>query len=373
MSRDHQRPTLSIPLRLLGGAALVALLAAPADAAAQEATTTTTTTTTTSSTSTSSAAVAGSSGMITGVVSDEQDRGLGGVVVAIECGCLPGSQERITDENGVFVFEDLPAGKYTIKAFQAGESAAVRETALAGGGFVQVDVSVAGSQALAAHHHDDDDDDDDDHHGRRRHHDRHEFWGGVSIGLVFSGSRAPGSLAADQSRITTNQLTPWSGPVRGIDVRWQTFDVNRGRFPRTIGYFRSGFARGSTDFHPGGAGEVDGQATSLEVLTVPLFLGGNLYLFRDFPVRPYAGLGFGFDIMRLAFTRRGQPDFVDTSARIGFEIHGGIEVRITNYIALTGEVTQLWSARRRLPGLPDVSNESFTALLGVAGAFPIHR
>ncbi len=345
------------------------------------ATTTTTTTTTTTvdaspaaSTSPSPAPLAASSGMITGIITDDSTgTALDQATVVLECACLERPRQQTTDARGTFVFDGLDAGAYTLKVTSHGE-AAVHEAPLPAGGLVEVAVTVADapgpkpteSQAHRLSHDPDHDHDEVEH--------RHEVWGGLGVGLVFAPTASDGDdLSPTGNRITTNQLSPWTGAMRGVDLRWQTFTIDRHHFPRTIGYFRSGFARSSGSFRPGAEGFSQGQPTDLEVLTVPLFLGSNLYLFKDFPVRPYAGLGFGFDIMRLGYDRADAGRYVDVSARIGFEVHAGIEIRIANYLALTGEVMQLWSARRRFDVLPDVSNESFTALIGVTGAFPVRR
>ena len=105
-------------------------------------------------------------------------------------------------------------------------------------------------------------------------------------------------------------------------------------------------------------------------VTVPLFVGGNVYLFKRSPVRPYGGLGFGLDILKMKYRRHDRESKIDTSARIGFELHGGIEARISNFVSVTGEVMQLWSARRRLGNLPDFSNTGLTFMVGVSFNFP---
>jgi len=199
------------------------------------------------------------------------------------------------------------------------------------------------------------------------------LWGGITLGLAFAAERPRDQLSTTASRIEVNHMQPLSGPLRGVDLRWQDFTAARGRSPRHIGYFRSGFYGASAAFTPDGPTFLPGQATAVEVLTVPLFFGGNHYLFRDFPLRPYAGLGFGFDVMRLRYTTQGGGVYSDVSARIGFELHAGLEARFTNHLAISVEVMQLWSARRRLPGLPHVSNETFAAVLAVTGAFELPR
>jgi hypothetical protein len=357
------------PHLLLPPLAAAALATAPA--AAQDAATAAATTNTAAVTTATNAAIASDSGMISGTVSDDDDAPLDGVRVRLECGCMAAPQERVTDSRGTFVFSDLAPGSYTLRAYPDSGAAIVHEAALADGGLTELTVIVTAAEGpkkrptegqahrLGPDRHAE----DHDHHPK-------EIWGGVHVGLVFAPFRDQSPLSPQTNRLTADQLNPWSGAIRGIDMRWQTFDLDRHHFPRTIGFFRSGFRKGSITFDDEG---IAGQPTSLEALTVPLFFGGNLYLFRDFPVRPYAGLGAGFDVMRLAYQREGGGAYRDVSLRIGFEVHAGIEVRISNYIAITGEVTQLWSARRKLSDLPDVSNESFTALLGVAGAFPMRR
>jgi len=336
------------------------------------------------------ATAATTSGMISGVISDDDtNAAISGASVVLECTCLAGPREQTTDARGTFVFDGLSAGAYTLRVSTDAQSAAdpiVREASLADGGLVEVQVTVAGEPGLQptegqahrlgrehhGHDHDDDDDDDDDHHDKVKH--RHQIWGGLGVGLVFAPfGRGGEELSPTSNRITSNQLSPWTGSLRGIDLRWQTFDLDEHHFPRTIGYFRSGFSKGSTHFGADAEGFSTGEPTHLDVLTVPLFFGTNLYFLRDFPVRPYAGLGVGFDIMRLDFERAGSRNYIDTSARIGFEVHAGLEIRIANYLALTGEVMQLWSARRRFDTLPDVSNENFTALIGITGGFPMRR
>lgn len=303
-------------------------------------------------------------GTIQGTVSaGDEARPVAGAEVVATCACLEGGRRVETDAVGAFSIVGLPPGRYMLSIQRGGAQSE---------SFAQVDAGQVAVAAIALH--DDDDDDDGD---RRRHHHHHErvqdVWGGLTIGLAFAPDRPQGNFSPGASRVLVNQMSPWTGPVRGIDLRWQTYSTRRGRYPRSVGYFRSGFYKSRGEFGPEGAAFVDGQPLDLSVATVPLFFGGNLYIFRDFPVRPYAGMGFGFDIMRLRYGLQGGGAYVDTSARIGFELHAGLEVRLTNYVAFGAEVMQLWSARRRLSNLPDVSNETFAVLVGVTGAFPVRR
>jgi hypothetical protein len=209
-------------------------------------------------------------------------------------------------------------------------------------------------------------------------------WGGVFFGTAITPFAPSGRITGSPKRVTSNQFRACLVPrdpsgcsaMRGFDLRWQIFHTrpSRSKYPRTQWYFRTGYGSGYADFEsPEGVPFEPGQATSLGYVAVPLFLGGNIYLFDNFPVRPYAGLGFGFDVLRLQYDRHMRDDRTNVSARIGFELHAGIEARITNYVSLTAEVLQLWSARKKLSGVPDFSNEGFTIITGVSVNFPLHE
>jgi hypothetical protein len=221
----------------------------------------------------------------------------------------------------------------------------------------------------------DDDDDDDDWRPK-------EVWGAVAVGAVLTPFETSGGVRLPRKRVTANDADGWSGPLRGLDVRWHTFTLResskrRFNFPRSEWYFRTGYTQGQMNFvaDPVIGGFEDGQATSLEYLTVPLFFGGHIYALQRFPIRPYVGLGAGFDVLRVQYDRFADTTKADVSARIGFELHAGVEIRITNYLHFTGEVMQLWSARRKIGKdlLPDFSNESFTVITGFAVGFPLHK
>ncbi|MBX7084028.1 MAG: caspase family protein [Nannocystaceae bacterium] len=199
-------------------------------------------------------------------------------------------------------------------------------------------------------------------------------WGSVHVGAILTPfGRTAGSV--DGWRVISNGFVgPERAPEwRGLDLRWQYFSLrDDDRFPRWIGYFRSGYTAGAASFASAGT-PAAGDATKLSYVAVPLFLGGSFYPFAKFPLRPFLGLGAGFDVLRLAYRRHERAQLRDVSARIGFELHAGLEVRITNYVALTAEIMQLWSARRRLAGVPDFSHEGFTILTGVSAGFPLTR
>jgi hypothetical protein len=205
-------------------------------------------------------------------------------------------------------------------------------------------------------------------------------WMGVRLGSVVTPYRHTGPIRPGK-RITSNQaracLDPldvrYCGNVRGFDLRIEMFEApSRSSFPRWAVFFRTGYNAGRFSFDPASTetGFGSGDPRALAYHTVPLFFGTNVYLFDKFPIRPYGGLGFGFDVLRLQYHRHEAQDRLDASARIGFELHAGLEARITNYVSLNVEVMQLWSARRKIPGLPDYSNEGLTFMGGVAFAIP---
>lgn len=207
-------------------------------------------------------------------------------------------------------------------------------------------------------------------------------WGAVFVGTVVTPFNPRGIIEGQPTRVTSNQFRGCLGAqqgeacsaLRGFDVRWQYFNVGRhSKYPRALFYFRTGYQSGFARFN-GGMPEAmnSGFPHSLAYFSVPLFLGGNIYLFDAFPVRPYAGLGFGLDVMRLHYDRPDEP-LTRVVARPGFELHAGIEGRITNWVSLTAEVQQLWSARKKYRLAPDYSNEGFTIITGVAIGFPLSR
>jgi hypothetical protein len=231
------------------------------------------------------------------------------------------------------------------------------------------------------HEHDDDDADDRDHHGH--HHGGGTTWFGLAFGAVAT-PLGPGGHVEQNRRVTSNPFRACLDPggekhcsaVRGFDVRLQMYRTRGAwEYPRVVGYFRTGYQAGFAAFDPeerpgSRGGYARGEARSLSYQAVPLFFGGSIYAFKKFPVRPYAGMGAGFDILRLRYTRHEDRALLDASARIGFELHAGIEARISNVVALSAEVTQLWSARRKLAGVPDFSNEGLTVMAGVAISIP---
>jgi len=206
-------------------------------------------------------------------------------------------------------------------------------------------------------------------------------WMGLRAGTIFSPFPQAPAIAPDR-RITSDRaaacLDPLGrkacGPVRGFDLQVEMFQTSRrSALPRWSVFFRTGYTAGRFAFHPEDAalGHAAGAPEALAYHTVPLFLGGNAYLFDKFPIRPYGGLGFGFDLLRLQYRRHDADPRVDISARIGFELHAGLEARFSNHVTFNVEVRQLWSARRRLERLPDYSNEGLSLIAGLAFAIPV--
>lgn len=232
------------------------------------------------------------------------------------------------------------------------------------------------------------DDDEDDDEGEvveeiveEHHHHRGKIkWLGLQASAIFNPGVSNGRVPSADGRLRQNQFKACLDPagetacgyVKGLDLKVQMFKTHGAwTYPRVIGYFRTGFSQGRVHVQPGAEGFAAGDATRLDYTSVPLYFGGNLYLFDEFPVRPYAGMGAGLDILRLDYRRAEQARTVDASARVGFELHGGVEIRISNYIALNAEVMQLWSARRKMPGLPDYSNTGLSVLAGVTIGIPV--
>lgn len=223
----------------------------------------------------------------------------------------------------------------------------------------------------------DDDDDDDEEFSFDL--SNREHWGSVHLGSVITPFRAKDAIPLSPKRVTADQfrgcLDPYAASacsaIRGFDLRWQWFSLKRGsRYPRSMVYFRSGYQAGHATFT---GQDEDRDPTSLAYVAVPLFFGANFYLFKNFPVRPYAGLGLGLDIVSIRYQREGLGDLRKRGAQIGFELHAGLEARITNYVALTAGIQQQWSSRTRVDHIPDFSNQGLTFITGVAFGFPFRR
>ncbi|MCA9682880.1 MAG: hypothetical protein KC457_11835, partial [Myxococcales bacterium] len=206
-------------------------------------------------------------------------------------------------------------------------------------------------------------------------------WLSIGVGAEFNPLEPSGRIRHPDQRVVANQFKGFDdqgfpSALRGVDFRMGAFSGRKPTdYPFAEGYFRSGYTEGHAVFLP--RNDVDGfdigNATSLDYMTVPLFFGGNFYFPQRWPVRPYAGLGAGFDVLRVRYERYMMEDLVDVSLRIGFELHAGIDIRLTNYLTLFGEVRQLWSAKRRVSKAPDFSNEGFTIVTGIRFGIPVGR
>lgn len=211
-------------------------------------------------------------------------------------------------------------------------------------------------------------------------------WGGLFFGAVLTPQNPRGQLDADAGRVNSSEYRGCISPdqpnacsvVRGFDLRWQVFRTsNKKKYPGWLGYVRTGYTAGHAvfpaDTEMGVPVLEPGAPTNGSYVAVPVFLGGNVYVFDNFPLRPYAGMGFGFDVIRMRYERTEAATRTVTKARIGFELHAGLEARITNHVALSAEVMQLWGARKRFDGVPDFANRGFSMVFGVAVGFGLHN
>ncbi len=294
-----------------------------------------------------------------------------------------------TTQGPVKVVETTEANGDTTKTVTVGDAEApvvkVVETTEANGDTTKTVEVVDGDGPVVVVKEDADDDEVveevvEEHHHHHHRRAREIKWLGLHAGAVFTPAGGSGRVSSSDGRLRQNQFKACADPtgqtacgyVKGLDLKVQMFETDSAwRYPRFVGYFRTGFEQGRVVVQPGADGFASGQATRLDYTSVPLFLGGSVYLFEEFPVRPYGGLGFGFDVLRLDYRRAQQARVVDASARIGFELHAGLEVRISNYISLNAEVMQLWSARRKLPELPDYSGTGLSVLAGVSVGIPV--
>lgn len=203
-------------------------------------------------------------------------------------------------------------------------------------------------------------------------------WFGLSLGAVTMPMSRGGLLPA-RERMGVNPMRACLGggdrrictPLRGADLRLQFFGVDApALYPRMVGYLRTGYETGGAMLQPTATGPVPGEATSIAYSAVPVSVGFNLYAFKRFPVRPFVGVGAGADVVRLRYTRRDEAALRKTFASPSVEVHGGVEVRIANYVALTAEVRQQWGGRKKLAGVPDFTNTGFALITGLTVSVP---
>ncbi|WAS92616.1 carboxypeptidase-like regulatory domain-containing protein [Nannocystis punicea] len=81
-------------------------------------------------------------GAIQGAVHDvNTGRRIAGALVLMDCSCLAGPRETKTDARGIYSFDDLPPGKYTIQAsYERGHVA--KTLALAAAGRATISIAV---------------------------------------------------------------------------------------------------------------------------------------------------------------------------------------------------------------------------------------
>jgi hypothetical protein len=205
------------------------------------------------------------------------------------------------------------------------------------------------------------------------------WWLGLQSSVALSPVPASGRVTREERVLDANRfracVQPYQGRtcgvVKGFDFQLQLFQA-RGTHdrPRIIGHLRTGYGAGRVSVEPREGGARVGDATAVQYLAVPIWLGVSAYALPRFPVRPYGGMGVGMEILRIDYARYEQARLLDITGRAGVEVHAGIEGRISNHIALHVGVMQQWSSRRRIIGVPDVSTTGLTILAGVTVAVP---
>lgn len=205
------------------------------------------------------------------------------------------------------------------------------------------------------------------------------WWLGLQSSVALSPVPASGRVTREERVLDANRFRACVQPhqgrtcgvVKGFDFQLQLFQA-RGTHdrPRVIGHLRSGYGAGRVSVEPREEGARVGDATAVQYLAVPIWLGVSAYALPRFPVRPYGGMGVGVEILRLDYARHEQARLLDMTGRAGVEVHAGIEGRISNHIVLHAGVMQQWSSRRRIIGVPDVSTTGLTILAGVTVAVP---
>ena len=229
------------------------------------------------------------------------------------------------------------------------------------------------------------DDDDHDHDDHSHPHPvtleasraSHADWGALSIGIEWMTADESGAELSPRSKTIRADEIRGSAlrdvdHVRGLDVRWWSFEADGARgFPGAEGFFRTGYTQGKQILAPAGYSHVAGETTRLSYATVPLFFGGNLYWFEDFPLRPFVGAGVGIDLVRVHYDRHEEKQRIETSTRLGFQLQGGLDLRMSNRFSVLVEVRQLWSQTVAMSHAPDFANDGLTAVTSFKFGFPL--
>ncbi len=78
-------------------------------------------------------------GILQGVIIDRNDAGrIEGAVIVLQCSCLEGTRETLSNADGLYRFSDLPNGEYTVQALY-GRADVSRVTTLRRGFKVRLD------------------------------------------------------------------------------------------------------------------------------------------------------------------------------------------------------------------------------------------
>jgi hypothetical protein len=188
-------------------------------------------------------------------------------------------------------------------------------------------------------------------------------WVGLSVGVPVTPMSRTGALPADRlwsnrMRACSHRHQEFCTAMRGIDVRVQFFHTEgEHAYPRSVMYVRTGYETGEAGIEPkADDGYASGEATALVYSSIPVFIGTNVYVIKNFPVRPFVGGGLGVDVQRLRYARRDAARVRHVGARFGMEVHGGIETRLGNRFAITAEVRQQWTHRSKIAGVPGFAN-----------------
>lgn len=198
-------------------------------------------------------------------------------------------------------------------------------------------------------------------------------WGSLSLGLEIAalGSN-PNVEGARLTRVAKGGVPPAIG---GFDLRWHSFDIGSDEiFPGSEFFFRTGYSQGGMDIKASsGSGYAVGEATKFSYQAVPIFFGTNAFFFDEFFLRPFVGFGVGLDVLLLDYARHHRENRNTVDTLFGFEVHAGIDVRVSNYVVLQAEARRLWSRTRKFKVLPNFSRDGTSLTFGVGVALPFNE